>query len=71
MAFDPDPLGAVFAARRTLAPAAVGSQVLLMSVISVNSGAHLVVQFIDSFRRCLQIATIILFNFLRPKNKVS
>ncbi|KAL0955754.1 hypothetical protein HGRIS_001969 [Hohenbuehelia grisea] len=50
MAFDADQLGDALGAGRTLAPEAVGSQVLLMSAIS--------------------IVTVLLFNFLRPKNKI-
>jgi hypothetical protein len=54
---------------RSLAPAAVGSQVLLMTVVSVRLSkpllAGVVIQLI------LQVITIIFFNFLRPKNKAS
>ncbi|KAF8653274.1 hypothetical protein AX16_003976 [Volvariella volvacea WC 439] len=45
-----DPLQNIFESGRNLAPAAVGSQVLLMSLLSV--------------------ATVLVFNILRPNNKV-
>ncbi|KAL4268501.1 CSC1 family protein [Pleurotus pulmonarius] len=50
MPFDVDRVGDALEEGRTLAPEAVGSQVLIMSGIS--------------------IVTILLFNFLRPKNKI-
>ncbi|KAJ6497705.1 DUF221-domain-containing protein [Mycena sanguinolenta] len=50
MGFDPQAAADAFNAGRTLAPAAVGTQAALMSVIS--------------------LATLVLFNFLRPRNKI-
>src|ERR1700761_7977996 len=50
MAFDSQPLEDAFDAGRTLAPAAVGTQVLVMSAIS--------------------FVTLVVFNILRPRNKV-
>ena len=52
---------------RTLAPAAVGTQVALMSIVSVSiTSAAFKVPAND-----VQGATIIVFNILRPRNKVS
>ncbi|KAJ7188651.1 hypothetical protein C8R46DRAFT_1055401 [Mycena filopes] len=50
MGFDSQPFEDAFDAGRTLAPAAVGSQVLTMSAIS--------------------LVTLVLFNILRPRNKI-
>ncbi|KAJ7076822.1 DUF221-domain-containing protein [Mycena belliarum] len=50
MAYELKPLQDAFNAGRTLAPAAVGTQVLIMSVLS--------------------LATMLLFNLLRPRNKI-
>ncbi|KAJ6589821.1 hypothetical protein DFH09DRAFT_908778 [Mycena vulgaris] len=50
MAFDSQPLQDAFDAGRTLAPAAVGTQVLIMTAIS--------------------FITLVLFNLLRPRNKI-
>lgn len=52
---------------RTLAPAAVGSQVALMTVISVCF-LHLSLHAPLAYH--LQVVTILLFNILRPQNKV-
>ncbi|KAJ7125087.1 late exocytosis, associated with Golgi transport-domain-containing protein [Mycena epipterygia] len=50
MAFDSQPLQDAFNAGRTLAPAALGTQVLIMSALS--------------------LVTLVLFNLLRPRNKI-
>ncbi|KAJ7244147.1 hypothetical protein B0H12DRAFT_1236191 [Mycena haematopus] len=50
MPFDPQAAADAFNAGRTLAPAAVGTQAVLMSAIS--------------------LATLVLFNLLRPRNKI-
>ncbi|KAF8178610.1 hypothetical protein K438DRAFT_1977846 [Mycena galopus ATCC 62051] len=50
MGFDPQAAADAFNAGRTLAPAAVGTQVLLMSAFS--------------------LVTLVLFNLLRPRNKI-
>ena len=52
---------------RTLAPAAVGTQVALMSIVSVSRLATAGRASADG----AQAATIIVFNILRPRNKVS
>ncbi len=51
---------------RTLAPGAVGSQVVLMSVVSVGISFCLAVPLTDLPP---QVATILAFNLLRPNNK--
>lgn len=52
---------------RLLAPTAVGFQVALMSVISVSAYEMLVR---PNSTYGFQVVTVILFNLLRPKNKV-
>lgn len=54
-------------ASRTLAPAAVGTQALLMTGISVRG----YIFAWDSVLQLLQILTILCFNLLRPRNKVA
>ena len=65
-------IGSVFsqnADTRSLAPAAVGSQVLLMTVVSVRLLIPLLTSVV--FHLILQLVTVFFFNVLRPKNKVS
>lgn len=53
---------------RTLAPASVGSQVALMSIVSVCDNAFIILPF--KILTSVEVVTILLFNVLRPKNKV-
>ena len=64
-------IGDVFshADTRSLAPAAVGSQVLLMTVVSVRLSTLLLTSIVIHLN--LQLVTIVFFNVLRPKNKAS
>lgn len=52
---------------RLLAPTAVGFQVALMSVISVSSNE---IVACPNSTYGFQVVTVVLFNLLRPKNKV-
>ena len=52
---------------RTLAPEAVGSQVAIMSIVSVS---YIGQKIPNESEDLPQLVTVVLFNLLRPKNKV-